>query len=40
MKIFWKTKIFHFSNYFIKSTFYDDSKKLVVGKIKDETAGV
>ena len=30
----------HFSNYLAKSKFYDDSKKLVVGKMKDETASV
>ena len=27
-----------FSNYSTKATFYDNSKKLVVGKIEDETA--
>ena len=29
-----------FSNYSTKSKYYDDSNKLVVGKMKDETAGV
>ena len=33
-------KIFDFSNYSAKSKFYDDSNKLVVGKMKDGTAGV
>ena len=28
-----------FSNYSAKSKYYDDSNKLVVGKMKDETAG-
>ena len=32
-------KIFDFSNYVTKSKFYDNSNKLVVGKMKDETAG-
>ena len=41
VKILVKTKkMFDFSNYLSKSKFYDDSNKLVVGKIKDETAGV
>ena len=30
----------HFSNYLAKSKFYDDSNKLVVGKMKDEAASV
>ena len=30
----------NFSNYSPKSKYYDDSNKLVVGKIKGETAGV
>ena len=32
--------MFNFSNYLIKSKHYDNSNKLVVGKMKDETAGV
>ena len=32
-------KMFDFSNYWTKSKFYD-SKKLVVGKMKDEAASV
>ena len=28
-----------FSNYSAQSKYYDDSKKLVVGKMKDETGG-
>ena len=30
----------YFSNYLTKSKYYDNSNKLVVGKMKDETAGV
>ena len=33
-------EMFHFSNYSTKSKYYDNSNKLVVGKMKDETAGV
>ena len=33
-------EIFDFSNYSIKSKYYHNSNKLVVGKMKDETAGV
>ena len=33
-------KIFDISNYSAKLTFYDDLNKLVLGKMKDETAGV
>ena len=33
-------EMFDFSNYSAKSKCYDDSNKLVVGKMKDETAGV
>ena len=33
-------EIFDFSNYSTKSKYYDNSNKLVVGKMKDETAGV
>ena len=29
--------MFDFSNYSLKSKYYDDSNKLVVGKIKNET---
>ena len=32
--------MFDFSNYSTKSKYSDNSKKLVVGKMKDETAGV
>ena len=31
-------KMFNFSNYSTKSKYYDNSSKLVVGKMKDETA--
>ena len=33
-------EMFDFSNYSSKSKYYDNSNKLVVGKMKDETAGV
>ena len=33
-------EMFDFSNYSTKSKYYDNSNKLVVDKIKDETAGV
>ena len=33
-------EIFDFSNYLTKSKYYDNSKKIMVGKMKDETAGV
>ena len=33
-------KMFDLSNYSTKSKYYDNSNKLVVGKMKDETAGV
>ena len=33
-------KMFDFSNYSAKSNFYDNSNKLGVGKMKEETAGV
>ena len=33
-------EIFDFSNYSAKSKYYNDSNKLVVGKMKDEVAGV
>ena len=32
--------MFHFRNFSTKSKYYDGSNKLVVGKIKDKTAGV
>ena len=32
--------MFNFSNYSTKSKYYDDSNKLVVGKMKDETSDV
>ena len=32
--------MFDFSNYSTKSKYYNNSNKLVVGKMKDETAGV
>ena len=32
--------MFDFSNYSTKSKYYDNSNKLVIGKMKDETAGV
>ena len=33
-------EMFDFSNYSTKSKYYDNSNKLVIGKMKDETAGV
>ena len=33
-------EMFDFSNYSTKSKYYDNSNKLVVGIVKDETAGV
>ena len=33
-------EIFDFSNYSTKSKYYDNSNKLVVGKMKDKTASV
>ena len=33
-------KIFHFSNNYVESKHYDDSNRLVVGKIEDEMDGV
>ena len=33
-------EIFDFSNYSTKSKYYDNSNKLVVGKMKDETGGI
>ena len=32
--------MFDFSNYSAKSKYYDDSNKLVVGKVKEEAVGV
>ena len=32
--------MFDFSNYSTNSKYHDDSNKLVVGKIKNETSGV
>ena len=31
--------IFDFSNYLTKSKYHDNSNKLVIGKMKDETGG-
>ena len=33
-------EMFDFSNYSTKSKYYDNSNKLVIGKMKDETGGV
>ena len=33
-------EMFDFSNYSTKSKYYDNSNKLVIGKMKDETASV
>ena len=33
-------EMFEFSNYSAESKYYDDSNKLVVGKMKDKTGGV
>ena len=33
-------EMFDFSNYSTKSKYFDNSSKLVVGKMKDETNGV
>ena len=33
-----KEEMFVFSNYLTKSKYYDNSSKLVIGKMKDETA--
>ena len=33
-------KVLDFSNYTVESTYYDDSNKLFVGKMKNEIAGV
>ena len=34
-----KKEMFDFSDYSTNSKYYDNSNKLVIGKIKDETAG-
>ena len=40
-KVFHKDKeMFHLSNYSTESRYYDNSNKLLVGKMQDETAGV
>ena len=33
-------EMFDFSNYSTKSKYYDNSNKLVIGKMKDETGGI
>ena len=33
-------KMFDFSNYLTKSKYYDNSSQLIIGKMKDKTAGV
>ena len=33
-------EMFYFSNYLTKSKYHNDSNKLVIGKLKDETGGV
>ena len=33
-------EMFDFSNYSTKAKYYNNSKKLVVGKMKDETVGI
>ena len=33
-------EVFDFSNYSTKLKYYDNSNKLVIGKMKDETGGV
>ena len=38
MRISNDKEMFDFSNYSTKSKYYDNSNKLVVGKMKDETA--
>ena len=41
MKIFSSEKeMFDFSNYLTKSKYNNNSKKLIIGKMKDETGGV
>ena len=35
-----KKEMFDFSDYSTNSKYYDNSNKLVIGKIKDEAAGV
>ena len=33
-------ELFEFSNYSTKSKYYDDSNKVVIGKMKDQTGGI
>ena len=33
-------EMFSFSNYSTKSKYYDDSNKLLIGKMKDKTGGI
>ena len=33
-------ELFHISNYSTKSKYYDNSNKWMIGKMKDETAGI
>ena len=40
MEILVRIEMFDFNDYSIQSKYYDDSNKSVVGKMKDETAGV
>ena len=35
-----KKEMFDFSDYSTNSKYYDNSNKLVIGKIKDEAAGI
>ena len=39
LKLKTSNAIFDFSNYLTKSKYHDDSNKLVIGKMKDETGG-
>ena len=40
VKILAAIKMLDFGNYSFKSKYYDNSNKLVIGKMKDETAGI
>ena len=40
VKILKRKSIFDFSNYSARSNYYDNSNALVVGKMKDERAGL
>ena len=40
VKILAAIKMLDFGNYSTKSKYYDNSNKLVIGKMKDETAGI